>query len=313
MRLIEAGAIKDDQLEHAAEIVGVYPDSSAWRTFMDKTLLYTGSAAITLSLLFFIAYNWANFGRFGKFALVQTFMIAAIVAYVKFGNKRTHAQATLTAAIISIGVLLALFGQTYQTGADPWQLFALWAVLMLPWALIANSAAIWLIWVVLLNITFLLHQMVFANFWWFGSAPVTFTIFALNSFALIAWEILRKRCQFLDRDWAIWPLAVTTGVAITWMVVDAALRSRVLATPLLWWIGWLAIIYPYYRLVRKDVFVLAVGCLSGIVGITVIAAKGLFKSVDDIASFLVLTVLVVILGSVAAAWLRSVYQELNSQ
>jgi len=30
---------------------------------------------------------------------------------------------------ILVGVLLALVGQTYQTGADTWQLFFYWAIL----------------------------------------------------------------------------------------------------------------------------------------------------------------------------------------
>ena len=35
-------------------------------------------------------------------------------------------------ALLGIGGLFAYFGQTHQTGADPWQLFALWAALVLP-------------------------------------------------------------------------------------------------------------------------------------------------------------------------------------
>ena len=35
-------------------------------------------------------------------------------------------------AMLGMGALFAYFGQTYQTGADPWQLFALWAALSLP-------------------------------------------------------------------------------------------------------------------------------------------------------------------------------------
>ena len=45
-----------------------------------------------------------------------------------------------------VGGLLALIGQTYQTGADPWQLFALWALLALPWCLGARSDMLWAPW-----------------------------------------------------------------------------------------------------------------------------------------------------------------------
>ena len=48
--------------------------------------------------------------------------------------------------MLGIGALFAYFGQTYQTGADPWQLFALWAVLALPLCLGARSDVLWAPW-----------------------------------------------------------------------------------------------------------------------------------------------------------------------
>jgi len=49
-------------------------------------------------------------------------------------------------ALLGIGALFAYFGQTYQTGADPWQLFALWAVLALPLCWGARSDVLWAPW-----------------------------------------------------------------------------------------------------------------------------------------------------------------------
>ena len=47
---------------------------------------------------------------------------------------------------MSLGGLLAFFGQTYQTGADSWQLFALWAALDLPPCRGARSDFLWTAW-----------------------------------------------------------------------------------------------------------------------------------------------------------------------
>ncbi len=52
---------------------------------------------------------------------------------LRLGPECTPGKAALLLATLLLGVFLALFGQTYQTGADPWQLFANWALLILPW------------------------------------------------------------------------------------------------------------------------------------------------------------------------------------
>ena len=51
------------------------------------------------------------------------------------------------------GALLALTGQVYQTGADTYELFGWWAVLILPWVLVGRFSPLWLVWLALLNLT----------------------------------------------------------------------------------------------------------------------------------------------------------------
>lgn len=51
-----------------------------------------------------------------------------------------------------MGVFWAVFGQIYQTGADAWQLFALWAACIAPWLPIRPATALWALWVTTLNI-----------------------------------------------------------------------------------------------------------------------------------------------------------------
>ena len=47
----------------------------------------------------------------------------------------------LIAASVLVGVLLAVIGQVYHTGADAYSLFAAWTLLILPWTLASRSAA----------------------------------------------------------------------------------------------------------------------------------------------------------------------------
>ena len=63
------------------------------------------------------------------------------------GLSRVAGKAALVAATVLVGPLWAVFGQAYQTGADPWNLFALWAALTVPWVVGARFALLWLIWI----------------------------------------------------------------------------------------------------------------------------------------------------------------------
>ena len=73
-------------------------------------------------------------------------LAAAAVAVLAAAARPALRVPGALAALLATGALFAYFGQTYQTGADPWQLFALWALLTLPLALAARSDALWLPW-----------------------------------------------------------------------------------------------------------------------------------------------------------------------
>ncbi len=101
------------------------------------------AALVGLGLVFWVAANWETLGRFGRFALLQS-----VVVVMALGAAwRPAARAPLALlAFIATGALFAYFGQTYQTGADPWQLFALWALLALPLVLAVRSDLLWAPW-----------------------------------------------------------------------------------------------------------------------------------------------------------------------
>jgi uncharacterized membrane protein len=98
-----------------------------------------------LGIIFWIAANWESLTRFGRFALLQ----ALIVVMCAGTALRPAARLPLAVvALMATGGLFGFFGQTYQTGADPWQLFALWAALTLPLCLGVRHDALWTAWVV---------------------------------------------------------------------------------------------------------------------------------------------------------------------
>lgn len=146
--------------EAAATHLEIYPSKRTWLLFFDKALLIIGAVALVLSLVFFVAYNWQNMSKMGKFALVEGALVITIALYVILSFKQRFQlirQLLLLMASIITGILLALFGQVYQTGADTWQLFFGWALLITPWVVIARFPTLWLLWLGLVNVCLLLY------------------------------------------------------------------------------------------------------------------------------------------------------------
>ena len=98
-----------------------------------------------LGIIFWIAANWESLTKFERFALLQ----ALIVVLCAGAALRPAARLPLAIlALLTTGGLFAFFGQTYQTGADAWQLFTLWAALTLTLCLGVRHDALWTAWVV---------------------------------------------------------------------------------------------------------------------------------------------------------------------
>ena len=116
-----------------------------------------------LGVVMWIAANWEQIGRFSQFALLQgVVLIAGLGATLR---QRTRAPLALL-ALLGIGALFAYFGQTYQTGADPWQLFALWAALSLPLCWGTRSDLLWVPWVLITATAIALWIHTYSGYRW---------------------------------------------------------------------------------------------------------------------------------------------------
>ena len=194
-QLLNQGTLPTEKADTAALLLDVYPSKRTWLQFFDKALLIVGGIALVLSLVFFIAYNWLYMGKLAKFALVEGALAITIALYVALSFRQRFAfirQLLLLIASIITGSLLALFGQVYQTGADTWQLFFGWAVLILPWVIIARFPALWLLWLGLINTVTLFYidtslffgiDYYYQDFWQFTVITV------INVIAFYLWLI----------------------------------------------------------------------------------------------------------------------------
>ena len=125
------------------ELAGLEREPAALARLLPRGVAVLAATLGGLGLIFWVAANWDTLGRVGRFALLQAVFVAACAA----AAWRPAARAPLVLlGLLAIGGLFAYFGQTYQTGADPWQLFALWAALALPLAWGARSDVLWAPW-----------------------------------------------------------------------------------------------------------------------------------------------------------------------
>ena len=249
---------------------------------------------------------------FAKFGLVQVFMVLSLAVYWRWHQDAVIAKVALLITCISLGVLLALYGQIYQTGADPWELFFNWALLMLPWALIARFPAIWILWLALINLSGVLYYQTFGGFWGFmlwSDIGLFWLLLAINIPALIVWELLSKKLPWLNEAWAVRLIAVGCGIPATWLALYNIFDDAEKLWPLLAWLLFSAALFFYYRKIKIDVFMLAGGCLSGIVVIVAFIANFLSGGIDEAGIFLLLALLIIGLSSAAAIWLRKVQRE----
>src|SRR5437879_10691975 len=146
----ERGAITD--VRAALDMAGALPRAQHWRAFLDRRLVWSGAGALAAAVVVFIAHNWNDLGKLAKFGLVEALVLAAALGYCRLGPDKGAGKASLLVACILFGALLAFFGQTYQTGADTWELFANWAGLIAAWVMVCRFAALWILWLAIAKV-----------------------------------------------------------------------------------------------------------------------------------------------------------------
>lgn len=123
-------------------------DEAFWTRWGRRALLALGAGQFLAGVVFFFAYNWQDLSDLAKFAIVEAGLVAAAAVAIAHGIDKAFGQAALIGASVLTGVLLAVIGQVFQTGADVFELFLAWAALILPWAIAGRSALHWLLWLV---------------------------------------------------------------------------------------------------------------------------------------------------------------------
>jgi uncharacterized membrane protein len=186
------GALDAQAMMAARKALGTAPDAALWRWWLDRLALWLGVVLCAAGVVCFIAANWEHIGKFTRLYGMQALVIAAVAVAAGLGLSRLAGQAALWLATVLLGGLLALIGQTYQTGADTWELFSLWAALALPWTFAGRHAAIWLLWIAVANIALWLWADTFDNPWFNDMRNVTL-VGLCDVVLCLAWGIASTR------------------------------------------------------------------------------------------------------------------------
>lgn len=307
-----ASQITPAALRRARELLGDRaPTSRDWRDFLVLAFGALGLALLLAGVIFFFAYNWEALGRFTRFGLLQTALVACCGLAAWRGLNTFAGRLALAAGVVLIGPLLAVFGQIYQTGADPYQLFLGWAALAFLWVLVARTGAVWIVWLVVLDVGVVLYAKD-AGGWpierlLFNEVPLA--LLAQNALALALWEWGSARgVAWLQSRWEPRAIATVTLAGLTMLALERIFEGNrdhgaewVLPVYLLT----LGALFAVYRYRRPDLYMLAIGCASAIVTIMSVLLHGLWRNIDA-GGVLLLGLALVGLSAGAGIWLRSV-------
>jgi len=272
----------------------IYTDTQDWIRFMQLFLLGLGGSFIVAGVVFFFAYNWADMHKFVKLGLLESLlMLVTLVAVFSKWSARFK-NVLLTASVLLTGVMFAVFGQIYQTGANAYDFFLGWTLSVVLWVVVSRFEPLWLILWALINTTFILYTNQVAT-----HLPFTYVLnilFGINAAAVVAWEVLaakliiKTKHKWLPRVLtlaAVAPLTISMVVSMYSDFREDYGLSFILAA-VSFTIG------IWYGLRTRDLFYLSVIPFS----VIVVAAAGIVRLADNDPVGMFLLACLFVIGSI---------------
>lgn len=276
----------------------VYNRAPAWKSFLRWLFISLGIGFTVIGIVFFFAYNWADMHKFAKLGLVQGLLILLTSAIWFLKNHRNVQQVILTGISVLTGVLFAVFGQIYQTGANAYDLFLSWTVFITPWVAVSCFAPLRLIYLLLVNTTIVLYAEQVAHHWNF--VFLMFILILLNSIFLIAGKLMRNG---LFKQFPVWfenTVAVAVGTMAIAGMIDVIFEKFEPGYLLLTvTVSALYILAFFHALSAKRVFYIALVSLS----LIIITASLLLKISDSSGMLLVISLFILLSVTIVVRWI----------
>jgi uncharacterized membrane protein len=236
----------------------IYSGVASWQRFLKFLLLALGVSFTAAGILFFFAYNWAELHKFVKLGIIEALIALLILIAVFAKTKPLIKKVLILAASILVGVLYAVFGQVYQTGADAYDFFLGWTLFITIWVLFSNFAALWALFVALLNVTFILYAEQLAYEW--SELFLFCLLFGMNSLLLLGFILIPK--IFKMTPFPIWfiQLVALTAIAFSTIGISSGIFEK--PEPSFWALFIMASIFYgvgiWYGLKTKSLFYLSI-------------------------------------------------------
>lgn len=267
----------------------VYNDKEAWQKFLSLLFITLGVGFTVSGIVFFFAYNWADLHKFIKIGLIEGLIIAVttVVLFLKTNIKLRNI--ILLGAAILVGVLFAVYGQIYQTGANAYDFFLAWTIFVSLWVVVSNFAPLWLLYLILINTTFILYSEQVARDW--SEVFVFSLLFVINTIVLIGTILLSKHWKIANPPaWFLYIVALASATFATIGIIVGIFGEYQLVFPIFILIA--AAVYAlgiWYGLKTKSVFYIAVIPFS-----LIIIGSGLLIKISDGEMMLLLVSLFII-------------------
>ena len=178
----------------------------SWQRYLNLLFLLLTVGFLTSGVVTLIAANLDYFSDLAKIYGLQTLLVVTVVLgiYCFIRESRRQAKEKLKwktyslffVVSVLIGGLFALVGQTYQTGADVWQLFAVWTLCQLPFLLLFPNVASALLFAATANVAFYLFNEQNSH------NSMCYAVL-INAGLLVISELFSK--TFHDQHWRILP------------------------------------------------------------------------------------------------------------
>lgn len=151
--LAAAGLIDGRALAWALTQIGQRPTPASWYRFARVLLLLLGASLVAVGAVFFVAANWDELSAYTRMGLIAALMTAVTLGGARLGLHTLSGRVLALLGGLGFGPLMALVGQTYQTGADAYELFLAWTVVLSVYALVIRFAGAWITAIVLAHVT----------------------------------------------------------------------------------------------------------------------------------------------------------------
>jgi len=312
----QQGLIKNSDINKALSLSESNHTPINWLNFLSKLLLWLSLLSIAFGCIFFFAYNWGALSTFQKFAIIQGLIIISVTFYTQTEVYSTANTAILFFIALLIGSLFALFGQTYQTGKDPWQLFFIWAISIIPLAFTSKSSSLWLLWLFLANLALQLFLHTRHSFFGmiFQDERNMLAFAFLNLLAAVIFEFLSHKKQIVNRI-ASQVATIAAMVAFTWVAIYTIFElfhSSKHSYDLFIYVAWMAAIYFYYRVKTLDVLILSSWVFSGIICILAFVGRTMGDSFEE-GTLLLIGILIIGFSTIGVKWLMALLKDDQNQ